>query len=104
MAIIFGVTWGIVDGFQNICLGIIWPNYFGRRHLGSITGVVMAITVLGSAFGPLLFGIAFDWFGGYKEIIIVMMIFPLLAALASFISPAPLKVGKISDQNQQTVL
>lgn len=94
MAMAFGVVRGIVEGVEVTCMGIIWPNYFGRLHLGSIRGMVMATIVVGSAFGPLPFGMAFDLFGGYKEIIIFMMLFPLLAAVASLISPAPQKVRK----------
>jgi sugar phosphate permease len=91
MAILFGVLRGLVGGFEAISLGIIWPNYFGREHLGSIKGIAMTTTVIGSAFGPLPFGVAYDMFGGYNEIIIFMMLFPLLGMIAAFISPAPKK-------------
>lgn len=37
-AILFGIVRGIVQGFEAITLGIIWPNFFGRKHLGSING------------------------------------------------------------------
>lgn len=33
-AIIFGIVRGIVQGFEAITLGIIWPNFFGRKHSG----------------------------------------------------------------------
>jgi sugar phosphate permease len=91
MAILFGVVRGLVGGFEAISLGIIWPNYFGREHLGSIKGLAMTTMVIGSAFGPLPFGVAYDMFGGYNEIIIFMMLFPLLGMIASFTSPAPEK-------------
>jgi hypothetical protein len=32
----FAVAWGVAQGFMNIPLAVIWPNYFGRQHLGSI--------------------------------------------------------------------
>jgi MFS family permease len=91
MAIVFGVVRGIVGGFEAISLGIIWPNYFGRKHLGSIKGFAMTTMVIGSAFGPLPFGIAYDIFGGYSEIIILMMLFPLLGIAAALASPQPKK-------------
>lgn len=34
LAIVFGVVWGIINGLERITLNIIWPNYFGREHLG----------------------------------------------------------------------
>jgi MFS family permease len=91
MAILFGIARGIVGGFEVISLGIIWPNYFGREHLGSIKGLAMTMMVVGSAFGPLPFALAYDWFGGYTQIILLMALFPLLGMIASFISPAPKK-------------
>ncbi|MFC0523714.1 MFS transporter [Pontibacillus salicampi] len=88
-AILYGVVWGIVNGFERIVLSIVWPNYFGREYLGSIKGVAQTVMVLGSAFGPLPFGLFFDWYGSYEEILIVMIFFPLLAAIFSLLSPKP---------------
>lgn len=88
-AVIYGVVWGIVNGFERIVLSIVWPNYFGREHLGSIKGLAQTVMVLGSAFGPLPFGIFYDWFGGYQEILWVMIALPLLAAIFSLLSPKP---------------
>ncbi|KHE72587.1 MFS transporter [Halobacillus sp. BBL2006] len=88
-AVIYGVVWGIVNGFERIVLSIVWPNYFGREHLGSIKGLAQTVMVLGSAFGPLPFGIFYDWFGGYQEILWVMISLPLLAAIFSLLSPKP---------------
>lgn len=90
-AIIFGVARGLVGGFEAISLGIIFPNYFGRANIGSIKGVTSTIMVIGSAFGPLPFALAYDRFGSYQEIIYVMMVFPLLAMIFSFISKKPQK-------------
>lgn len=90
-AIIFGVVRGIVGGFEAITLGVILPNYFGRKHLGSIRGASMTTMVIGSAFGPLPFGVAYDWFGGYAEIMIFMMLFPIIGMVAAYASPPPRK-------------
>lgn len=51
----------------------------------------MSAMVIGSALGPLPFGIAFDVFGGYNEILLISLILPTLAAIACFFSPAPIK-------------
>ncbi|WP_321164160.1 MFS transporter [Tepidibacillus decaturensis] len=90
-AILFGFIWGVIGGFERITLNIIWPNYFGRKHIGSIKGVAMTATVLGSAFGPLPFGVAYDMFGDYTQIIYIMMIFPVLGIIASLIATPPQK-------------
>ena len=78
IAILFGVLWGLFAGIERIALNVIWPNFFGREHIGSIKGFAMSITVVGSAFGPLPFGLAFDLFNGYQEILIATMVFPIV--------------------------
>jgi MFS family permease len=91
LAIIFGVVWGIAHGFERITLNIVWPNYFGRKFLGSIKGIAMTSVIIGSAFGPLPFGFARDHFGGYNEILYLILILPLIGMMAAFSSPPPKK-------------
>ncbi|MCF6409951.1 MFS transporter [Pseudalkalibacillus salsuginis] len=91
MAILFGVVWGMVNGLERITLSIIWPDYFGRKHLGSIKGLAMTTMVIGSAFGPLPYGFAYDLFGGYTEILLLTMVFPILGFIFALISPKPEK-------------
>ncbi|MBT2285303.1 MFS transporter [Paenibacillus polymyxa] len=90
-AIAFGIIRGIVAGFESITLNTIWPNYFGRASIANIQGVTMTSTVIGSAFGPLPFGFAFDFFGGYTEIIWIMLLFPVIGCFFALISPKPVK-------------
>lgn len=87
--ILFAVVHGVFTVFDTVSTGVLWPNYFGRKNLGSIRGIAMTAMVVGSALGPLPFGYAFDLFQGYREILLVMMAFPVLASLASFLSPVP---------------
>ncbi|MCA0972802.1 MFS transporter [Halobacillus litoralis] len=89
MAIAFGVFWGFVNGFERIVLSIVWPNYFGREHLGSIKGLAQTVMVIGSALGPLPFGIFYDWFGGYQEVILLAILFPVTATILALLSPQP---------------
>ncbi|MDG5787175.1 MFS transporter [Evansella sp. AB-P1] len=91
MALLFGILRGIAGGFGTLCIALIIPQYFGRAHLGSIRGVGFTSTVVASSFGPLPFGIAFDWFGSYKEILIVMLLFFLLATIVAWINRKPVK-------------
>jgi MFS family permease len=88
VVILFAITWGIAQGFMNIPLGVIWPNYFGRKHLGSIQGVTHTAGVIGSALGPIQFGWAYDQFGSYTGILLVSaFIWGLGAALAFLATP-----------------
>lgn len=98
-AIVFGVIWGLVNGMERITLNVVWPDYFGRKHLGSIKGFATTFIVIGSAFGPLPFGIAFDLFHGYTQILMAMMIFPIIGFISAFISSPP----KRNIENSQTL-
>jgi MFS family permease len=91
IAIAFGVFWGISGGFERITLNYVWPSFFGRKSLGSIKGSAMTVTVLGSALGPLPFGLAYDYFGGYREILLMTIILPILGITASLLAKKPVK-------------
>ncbi|GAA0322743.1 MFS transporter [Bacillus carboniphilus] len=95
LAITFGILWGFVGGIERIVLNVIWPNFFGRKYIGSIKGLSMAVMVIGSAFGPLPFGVFYDLFGGYNEIILIMILFPTLGAVAALLAKKPTTPQKI---------
>ena len=70
----FGVSGGCFSSLS----AIIWPRFFGRTHLGAISGLFMTVLVLTSAVGPFLFSLA-EWaFGLYRS----GFIFAALAAAA----------------------
>lgn len=56
---------GLTQGIFGITANITWPRFFGRRHLGAISGFAMALTVAGSAIGPYAFSLARDLTGSY---------------------------------------
>jgi len=91
LALTYGILVGIIMGFLSITEGVIWPDYFGRRYLGGIRGITMVVMVVGSAFGPLPFGFAFDRFGGYQQILLMSIAFPLMGAVAALLAPPPQK-------------
>jgi MFS family permease len=90
-ALIYGLVIGTMLGFHIVVSGIIWPYYYGRRSLTSIRGVTMMVSVISSAIGPLPFGLAFDIFGGYQEILRLALIFPSLGVIAAFFAKKPTK-------------
>jgi len=89
MAYLYAIIGGMAGGIAIICIGVLKPNLFGRRYLGGILGVTAALNVVGSAIGPIIFGAAFDWLGGYKEIIIISSLLPLLAGILSLFVRKP---------------
>lgn len=90
-SIIYGVSLGIMMGFFGVMVNIVGPNYFGLDYLGSIRGSMQAALLFGTAFGPLPIGLAYDYFGGYTEILWIILIFPALAVIASWFTGLPSK-------------
>jgi len=58
----FGVQGGIWG-----CLTIVaWPRFYGRKHLGAISGAFMGAQVFASAIGPPIFGLSESLNGDYS--------------------------------------
>src|SRR5581483_11243676 len=38
-----GMLWGAAAGGNITLNSLVWPNYYGRRHLGSIRGLVLPV-------------------------------------------------------------
>ncbi len=94
-AMAYGVVIGMMMGFHVVVSGVIWPHYYGRRSLASIRGVTMMVSVISSALGPLPFGLAFDIYGGYQEILGLSLIFPTLGVIAAFFAIKPNKRARL---------
>jgi len=52
---------GMSVGLNAVISGGIWVELFGSVQLGMIRGVYVAMMVLSTAIGPVLFGLLFDW-------------------------------------------
>jgi OFA family oxalate/formate antiporter-like MFS transporter len=50
-------------------VAVTWPRFYGREHLGAISGFSMSITVFGSAIAPWLFSQSLDKLGSYSPVI-----------------------------------
>lgn len=91
LVMVYGVLVGVQMALQGIVGGVIWPDYYGRRHLSTIRGVTMMAGVIGSALGPLPYGVAYDVFGGYGEALLASIAFPVLGVLAGLLAVKPKK-------------
>lgn len=88
-ALVLGVLNGVRMANVSVINGVIWPAYFGRGNLATIRGVTTTGLVVASALGPLPFGLGFDWFGRYNEVLILMALLPSAGAIASGMLPPP---------------
>lgn len=81
---------GIMTGLFAVLNSVSWPRYFGRLHLGAITGQVTMMMVFASALGPILFSLSLSLFDSYQ--------FAGWVCLAIFLA---LTIGAIRAENPQ---
>lgn len=89
MAIIFGINLGVIGGFQRVSRKLIWPNYYGEENLGSISGFSMTSLVIASSISPIIIGTAYEFFGNYDKILLLISIIPLIGAIMIKLSKKP---------------
>ncbi len=84
VALAYGVVLGATQGLQAAVSSVIWPMYYGRQHLGAITGIASMLLIIASALGPMPMGIARDLLGSYRVALSVAATLPLALAVAAF--------------------
>ena len=91
VAFLYGILLGVAMGAFMTTTSVIWPNYYGRAHLGSIRGVVTTSMVAAAALGPLPFGWVFDLTGSYGNAILIFLALPAACAVAALGATPPRK-------------
>ena len=75
--VLFVLGFGICNGaFANFS-GNVWPRFFGRTHLGAITGLNGSIAVIASGIGPALYTVFKDYGPGFSGIFWVGLFVPI---------------------------
>jgi MFS family permease len=74
---------GILGGFFAVLNAVAWPRFFGRTHLGSITGKIMSFLILASALAPSIFSLFLSIFGSYEMVGYLGLAFLLFLAIGS---------------------
>lgn len=90
-AFTYGGLLGFTSGFAGTLQAVIWPNYFGRRHVGSIRSAAATGMIAFAAIGPFPFGCLFDLTGSYRATVLVFVILPAVSALAGLLARPPRK-------------
>jgi sugar phosphate permease len=70
-----GVSGGLMGPMQTAVM----PKVFGRKHLGSISGMMTSFLVIGSAVGPVLLSLVNDVVGSLSTGVNIMVILPLIS-------------------------
>lgn len=80
---------GITQGIFGITSNVAWPRFFGRRHLGAISGLGTALSVSGSAVGPFIFSLGRDLSTNYTLPALFCGAAALVLFVASFRADRP---------------
>ncbi len=103
LVLIFGIVLGISSGLIRILGSVVWAMYFGRHHLGSITGFTTMLTITGSAMGPMPLGIGRDLLGSYNLALIISAVIPLLLGILGLFIDDPARIGQqMQKPNRET--
>ncbi|MBK9386142.1 MAG: MFS transporter [Planctomycetes bacterium] len=86
---LWAAAMGISGGIVMVHFFSVWPAVFGRKHLGRIQGTAQALTVLGSAIGPLLLAACIEATGSYGAMFRILALAIALLALAALLVSLP---------------
>ena len=87
---------GVQGGVWGCLVLVAWPRFYGRKHLGAISGVFMGAQVFASAIGPAVFGMSKSLNGDYTSAAWISVALNLLLLLGatkavSYYRPLPYK-------------
>ncbi len=74
----FIIGMGTTGGLFVTLTTVAWPRFFGREHLGAISGTHMALMVFSSAIAPVTYAAAQQWMGNFHDIILCSWGVPIL--------------------------
>ena len=92
---VYGALLGVAEGLVMTTNIVIWPNYFGRRHIGSVRGVASIGMVVSSGLGPLPFGALFEATDSYDAAVLGFLALPVLCGLAALAASPPKKAAPL---------
>ncbi len=75
---------GLMGGIFAVLTAVAWPRFFGREHLGAISGFSSSVFVVASAIGPITFSKSLTLFGSYDYAAYVSLIFVAVMLILAF--------------------
>ena len=81
--IIVIICFGVQGGVWG-CLSLVtWPRFYGRKHLGAISGLFMSCMVFASAIGPPVFGASEYFTGNYHNAALAAAVLNMVLLIGS---------------------
>lgn len=86
---LYGLLLGSHGAILRTAGNVVWVNYYGRLHQGSIRGIVLQMQIVASALGPLPFALARDYLHSYSMANLALLILPIGAGIAAWTAHPP---------------
>jgi len=86
---LFALLFGLANGLVTIVRGSLVPQYFGRRHVGRISGAMSAIALMSRAAAPLVAAWLLLALPGYREVLLVLAALGTVALVAFALARPP---------------
>lgn len=86
---LYALSFGMMMAGGAIFDGAVWVNLFGREHQGTIRGFVSMMLVIGTAIGPIVYGLSFDLFGSYNPVLWLGIGLSIIGVALMFWAPQP---------------
>lgn len=80
--LLFALLFGLANGLVTIVRGSLVPEYFGRAHVGRISGALNVVALLARAAAPLATAWLLLAMPGYREVLLVLAGLGAVALLA----------------------
>ncbi|VGO16753.1 hypothetical protein PDESU_05345 [Pontiella desulfatans] len=80
---------GVANGLFGILMSVTWPRYYGREHLGAISGLCMTFMVIFSAIGPAIYSAILKFATNYTAGNLACLAFALALLACSFFARNP---------------
>ncbi len=94
LAITYGMLVGAAGAATRALEAASFPKLFGLAHVGSIRGVITAISVASTAFGPLALSVGRDLTGSYVQVLLVLLIFPVAVTILGLVAKVPTRPAR----------
>jgi MFS family permease len=89
LAVTYGMVVGAAGSAARALEAASFPKLFGLANIGSIRGVVTAISVASTAFGPLALSVGQDLTGSYVQVLLLLLVLPLGVTVLGLVAKVP---------------
>ena len=87
--LVFALLFGLVNGLVTIVRGNVVPDYFGRRHVGRISGAMNAVALSARAIAPVATAWLLLVLPGYRELWLLLAAVGAAAVVAFALARSP---------------